>query len=326
MGEGLFGSLKNVDRQQNKIIQESSPTISTQMSFNGLDGTPMPLPTSNGSDLANPQPSYGLPQTKSKAPWDVGDETKNEIAPNPNRNANAFPQQNTSQNVGWQAPPITPIPQNNNTKPQEEIPASMYGYSETNNMGRHPMLNGYGQINANPYSQQRIQSQQAYNNAYYNQPQPIQQPTTTLNNSRLDALFKQEVGHQQESLQSGLNPFGEDITGFGTTGIEIENAHDHPVIDRTANIKYIQAGHNNITSGSSQYGLCDVSTKEWTKQNMILAIPFVNLFYVLYVGYMQTFIKYPTLKEWARGAIINTILVNIAWIMAFYSLFLLTSQ
>lgn len=83
------------------------------------------------------------------------------------------------------------------------------------------------------------------------------------------------------------------------------------IIDNVANLNYVKNGYNNVSVNTSQYGLADLEAKDWFKYNMFLMIPIFNVFFFLYYGFMKTFIKYPSLKEWSKSAIVTSVCINI---------------
>lgn len=321
-GEGLFASLKSQKKQSNIIKQENPIEPTFGMQTNGWDGTPLPLTqTFTGNPYIDKQ-NFGLPQTHTKAPWD--NPSEEDMFPTTNNNSQrnnyTFPNENPINNQNWIPEVTTSVPLPNPTQSYQtydEPPASMYSMANTP-QPTNEFLDEYGNINVDPYTQRINQLNQQ---PYY----PNIQPNTQNQTSYFDSMYQQSIVQPQNQGYdpSGLNPFGENVAGYGATGIEIQNPNDHTVIDKVANLQYINAGKNNVVPGSSQYGLCDVSRSEWTKQNIFLSLPIINIIYVLYIGYFQSFTIYPTLKEWARGAMFGAVLINIAWVMALYALFLL---
>ena len=302
MNEGLFADLKKQNKEENAIFSKKEKNTfglypNENINFetknftnnSDWDGTPLPLTHSYQNDMNNyGEVSVGLPTQRSAAPWE----------------AQVYNSNNTSYN------------NDNSNQPAfstQSMDNSQFLYQSTNNNGN----NGY------------FQPMQQQNNLYDN---GIQSPYFNgQNQPQMSFPNNNECYYQQPSnMQNYENPYQSNMGinqipnyNFGNTGMEIEKSNDHIVIDKVANLNYINAGKNNIVPGSSQYGLCDVSGGEWMKQGLLISIPIFNIFYIIYIGYLSTFCKYPTLKEWARGFIFNVILSNLVWIMTIYTFILL---
>ena len=358
--------LQDREKNTYGLQENENFTLDAQKSMSdsgGWDGTPLPLTHTYQNDMMNSGDiSVGLPEKRSVAPWDAqiavqNNEYNQEVEYNPNRTNMSFQdgynQTQVMQNYG--------LNQYQSSKPSSYNEQEIQQQQQNNNDSYIDNQNPYYSqqlINQNPYGYENGLNQQTYYpqndsqtsqtsqmNQMRNYTQPYDNPYYNLQQQSMQNINPYETNSQQTGnyaynpqnnvdvtinnpYQTNAN-FEQNMTNtynFGNTGIEVEKAHDHVIIDKVANLNYINAGKNNIVPGSSQYGLCDVSMGEWMKQGLLVSIPIFNIFYVINQGYLSTFCKYPTLKEWARGFIFNVILTNLAWIMAIYAFILLFSS
>lgn len=153
---------------------------------------------------------------------------------------------------------------------------------------------------------------QSYQNPYWNSYGNNDQ-NYVVGNQELENRYQQMQMQAQMQQMANIN---------NSIGINPIRPQDNIIVDNIANLEYAKRGYNNVSMATSQYGLADLDAGDWFKYNMILLIPIFNAIYYFYYTYLKAFIKYPILKEWAKSAIVVSILIDILYIIIFVFLFI----